>query len=217
LTVRDTGSGMSEEIKHRIFDPFFTTKDVGQGTGLGLSTVYGITKKLRGFVLVDSRIGQGSRFDLYFPQAAGLLPDRAEPMALELAAMAAGILVVEDDPAVRALTADILTRHGYRVIRAADAREVLQLGDAVFDRMHLLLSDMVMPLMSGHALAARLVARHPHLRVLYMSGYLGQRNGEPPVFEGALLRKPFTAAELVLAVKTALSNLEARPPAAPAG
>jgi two-component system, cell cycle sensor histidine kinase and response regulator CckA len=208
LTVRDTGWGMADEIKHRIFDPFFTTKEVGQGTGLGLSTVYGITKKLRGFVLVDSRVDAGSRFDLYFPQSAGLLPERAEAAALEVASLAAGILVVEDDPAVRALTADVLTRHGYRVVQAADAREALQLGDLVFGRVELLLTDMVMPVLSGRTLAKRLVARHPHLRVLYMSGYLGQRDGEPPLPEGAVLRKPFTAAELLGAVKSALSDLE---------
>jgi two-component system, cell cycle sensor histidine kinase and response regulator CckA len=208
LTVRDTGRGMSDEIKHRIFDPFFTTKAAGQGTGLGLSTVYGITKKLCGFVLVDSHVGEGTRFDLYFPQSAGLVPDCAEAAPFEIASTAAGILVVEDDPAVRALTADVLARHGYRVVRAADAREVSQLDDAVFRRVDLLVTDMIMPVLSGRALANRLVARHPHLRVLYMSGYLGQRDGEPPLPEGAVLRKPFTAAELLRAVKNALPHPE---------
>ncbi len=206
LTVRDTGLGMTDEIKHRIFDPFFTTKEVGQGTGLGLSTVYGITKQLRGFILVDSRPGDGTRVSLYFPESRGLLPNRVEREAFDIASTMAGILVVEDDPSVRALTVGVLSRHGYRVVQAADVREVSQLAGAVLDGVELLLTDMVLPVLSGRALARNLLAHRPHLRVLYMSGYLGQQDGEAPLSDGALLRKPFTAGELLAAVKGALSQ-----------
>ena len=216
LTVRDTGRGMSDEIKHRIFDPFFTTKDVGQGTGLGLSTVYGITKQLRGCILVDSGPGEGTRFSLYFPESTGMLPTRVEREAFDIASTTAGILVVEDDPAVRALTVDVLSRHGYRVVQASDVREVSQLAGAVLDRVELLLTDMVLPVLSGRALAKRLLAQHPHLRVLYMSGYLGQQDGEAPLPDGALLRKPFTAGELLAAVKSALSQEVSAVPRTPA-
>jgi two-component system cell cycle sensor histidine kinase/response regulator CckA len=205
LTVRDTGQGMSPEIKQRIFDPFFTTKNVGDGTGLGLSTVYGITKQLRGFILVESGAGEGTRFDLYFPEAMGLLPVRPEPAALETASTAAGVLVVEDDAAVRALTVDLLRRHGYRVVEASGAPDVARLSASVLEDVNLLLADMVMPVLPGPALAKRLLAHYPHLRVLYMSGYSGRRNGEP-LPEGSILRKPFTASELLQAVKTALSS-----------
>jgi two-component system, cell cycle sensor histidine kinase and response regulator CckA len=208
LTVRDTGSGMPDEIKHRIFDPFFTTKAVGQGTGLGLSTVYGVTKQLRGFVLVESEMGEGTRFDLYFPESTGMLPARDEQVTYEVPTRAAGILVVEDEPAVRALTVTVLTRHGYRVVQAADASEVSRLADAVLERVDLVLTDMVMPVLSGRTLAKRLVARHPHLRVLYMSGYPGRRDAESSVLDGAVLRKPFTAGELLHAVKAALGSAE---------
>jgi CheY-like chemotaxis protein len=106
---------------------------------------------------------------------------------------------------VRALTVGVLSRHGYRVVQAADVREVSQLAGAVLDGVELLLTDMVLPVLSGRALARNLLAQRPHLRVLYMSGYLGQQDGEAPLSDGALLRKPFTAGELLAAVKGALS------------
>jgi two-component system cell cycle sensor histidine kinase/response regulator CckA len=205
LTVRDTGQGMTPEIKQRIFDPFFTTKEVGQGTGLGLSTVYGITKQLRGFIVVESGVGEGTRFDLYFPEAMGLLPVRPEPARFETASTAAGVLVVEDDAAVRALTVDVLRRHGYRVVEASGATDVARLSASVLEAVDLVLTDVVMPVLPGPALAKRLLAHYPHLRVLYMSGYSGRRIGQP-LPDGAFLRKPFTASELLQAVKTALSS-----------
>jgi two-component system, cell cycle sensor histidine kinase and response regulator CckA len=204
LTVCDTGVGMDEETKDRIFDPFFTTKGVGRGTGLGLSTVYGITRQLHGVVLVDSRPNEGSRFDLYFPAADGAVACPAGRSPLEVAASAACVLVVEDDPGVRALTANTLSRHGYRVLQAADASGVDAMSEAALRAVDVLLTDMVMPMVSGRVLARHLRHRFPGIGVVYMSGYAGRPDGQGAPDDYPLLRKPFTAAELLAAIKPAV-------------
>jgi PAS domain S-box-containing protein len=204
LTVCDTGTGMDQDTQQQLFEPFFTTKDVGKGTGLGLSTVYGIVRQSGGHVLVDSEIGRGTRFDIYLPEAN----DGVEHPSLKesVAVGSAHVLVVEDSPAVRALTVAALQRHGYQVTEAMGPREALELPDEVMAGTHLLLTDMVMPFMSGSALAKRLCARQPTLRVLYMSGYLGKT--ADPIRDSAaghfLLHKPFTTAALLSAVADAL-------------
>jgi two-component system cell cycle sensor histidine kinase/response regulator CckA len=207
LVVRDTGIGMDAATQRRLFEPFFTTKEVGAGTGLGLSTAYGIVQQLDGSIFVDSRVNQGTRFDLYFPwtdrmpeAASAAAPMDAVPTASET------VLVVEDEAAVRALTVIALKRYGYRVVEASGPMEALQLSDAVLGTIDVLLADIVMPLMSGRALAKRLCARQPRLRVLFMSGYGGNGHdaGSRPA-EPALVRKPFTAPALLEAVRDALS------------
>jgi two-component system cell cycle sensor histidine kinase/response regulator CckA len=204
LTVRDTGVGMDEATRARIFDPFFTTKEVGRGTGLGLSTVYGITTQLEGVIVVQSRPNHGTCFDLYFPESETAVVDAVARASAEVAAEQACVLVVEDEAAVRALTARALQRHGYRVLQAADVREVEALDETTLASVDLLLTDMVMPVLSGSALAKRLRERFPRMAVMYMSGYGGRSDGQAPADDYPFLRKPFTASELLATVKLAL-------------
>ena len=200
LSVCDTGVGMDDTTKRQIFEPFFTTKEVGKGTGLGLATVYGIVKQLGGSIFVDSAVNGGTRFDLYFPEAAGMPSAAPDVAAVEAPSSPATVLVVEDEPGVRALTTTALTRHGYRVVEAEGSREALMLPDEVIDSVELLLTDVVMPFMSGRALAKRLRKRRPGIRVLYMSGYAG----EGAVRDGSMLRKPFATPALLAAVGKSL-------------
>jgi signal transduction histidine kinase len=206
IAVEDTGHGMTDEIKHRAFDPFFTTKDVGQGTGLGLSTVYGITRQLGGFIVVDTALGKGARFDLYFPEAIGTMPGAAERRPFDVATERSTILVVEDDEAVRGLAAGVLKRHGYRVLQASGPGEALSFDRDTIGEIDLLLTDIVMPGLSGRALAERLTAEHPRLRVVYMSGYFGAEGPLEP--DDLFLQKPFSAGDLLARVSRALQIVQ---------
>jgi len=164
--------------------------------------VYGIVKQMGGSIFVESAIDAGTRFDLYFPRADSA--PEAEPLDDVVSAEpeSASVLVVEDEPRVRALTTAALTRHGYRVVEAAGSREALALPDEVIDSVDLLLTDVMMPFMSGRALAKRLRQRRAGIRVLYMSGYAG----EGAVRDGSMLRKPFAAPALLAAVHAALRD-----------
>jgi PAS domain S-box-containing protein len=206
LSVSDTGAGMDDATKRQIFEPFFTTKEVGRGTGLGLATVYGIVKQLGGSIFVDSTVNSGTRFDLYFPRAEGVPDLTTMESDAHDAPGSATVLVVEDEPRVRALTTGALARHGYEVVEVAGSREALALPDEIINSVDLLLTDVVMPFMSGRALAKRLRQRRPGIRVLYMSGYAG----EGAVRDGSMLRKPFAAPALLAAVRASLSNSELR-------
>ena len=202
LSVCDTGIGMDDVTTRQIFEPFFTTKEVGKGTGLGLATVYGIVQQLGGSIFVESAVNGGTRFDLYFPEAAGAPDELPAKSAVEVPSAAATVLVVEDEPGVRALATTALTRHGYRVVEAGGSREALMLPDEVMDSVELLLTDVVMPYMSGRALAKALRQRRPGIRVLYMSGYAG----EGAVRDGSMLRKPFATPALLAAVGRSLEG-----------
>jgi two-component system cell cycle sensor histidine kinase/response regulator CckA len=202
LSVCDTGVGMDDATTRQIFEPFFTTKEVGKGTGLGLATVYGIVKQLGGSIFVESVVNGGTRFDLYFPEAPGAPDALPVNRTVEVPSAAATVLVVEDEPGVRGLTTTALTRHGYRVVEAEGSREALMLPDNVIDSVELLLTDVVMPYMSGRALAKALRQRRPGLRVLYMSGYAG----EGAVRDGSMLRKPFATPALLAAVGKSLEG-----------
>jgi PAS domain S-box-containing protein len=204
LCVRDTGCGMDDATKHRIFDPFFTTKGAGEGTGLGLSSVYGILRQLQGFIFVESGVNQGTQFDLYFPEVEGAVTVDCPDRAIEAAAEPATILIVEDDAAVRALAVAALSRHGYRVLQAGGPQEASAFSDVALRDVDLLLTDVVMPAMSGTALAKCLRRRCEHLHVLYMSGYPAVEAPDASLVQGPMLRKPFTTADLLAAVKQAL-------------
>jgi PAS domain S-box-containing protein len=209
LSVTDTGSGMSPEVQARIFEPFFTTKPVGQGTGLGLSTVYGIVKQSDGFVWCYTEPGHGSRFKIYLPRAGA----RSLPMAppgppAEFRGGNETILVVEDEEVVRALACRGLREQGYTVLEARHGREAL---DRLAERRHpvdLVISDVVMPELGGRELGARLAALQPDLPILYMSGYTGDDVIQRGLLEPGVpfLQKPFTPEGLARKVRQMLDG-----------
>ncbi len=209
LAVTDTGLGMTEEVRTRIFDPFFTTKEMGQGTGLGLSTAYGIIKQSGGFIAVFSEPGEGTTFEVYLPraevkdQAQQDEPPFTDPRGHET------ILIVEDEKAVRKLTRRILSSAGYKVLSAANGGEALLECERHADKIHLVLTDVVMPRMSGKELSARLTKVFPDLKVLFMSGY----TDDAIVHHGILdegthfLAKPFTSPDLLKKIRTVLGSV----------
>ena len=198
LTVSDTGCGMDEHTKAKIFEPFFTTKDPGIGTGLGLATVLGIVNQSGGSISVYSEIGIGTTFKVYLP----LVEDLEVPAESSQPAPAKpedeSILVVEDDQSIRGLTAEVLREHGYRVNEAASAEQALSVFEAS-GPVDLLLTDIVMSGMNGHELANKLVASHPGLKVLYMSGYSERGVVQQGILEPgrSFLPKPFQPGDLL--------------------
>jgi signal transduction histidine kinase len=202
LTVTDTGSGMEDHTRSRAFEPFFTTKPTGQGTGLGLSTVYGIVKQSGGYVWLESEPGRGTTVRIQLPEAEGRLEE--EPG--RPAASAQGgetILVVEDEPVVRLLARAALEDSGYKVLEAGDGTEALELLAATDGEVDLVLSDVVMPRMGGKALDQALRREQPGLPLLFMSGYPGQEVANRGLLDPAasFIQKPFSPEELVQRVR----------------
>jgi CheY-like chemotaxis protein len=173
LAVTDTGCGFDNATRARIFEPFFTTKETGKGTGLGLSTVFGIVKQSGGSIWVYSEVGHGSTFKVYLPVVTGA--DAADGPAPQLGRLSAGgdetILLVEDEPQVRQVARQILQRKGYHVLEADGAAEALRISAQHAGEIDLLLTDVIMPKMSGPQLAALLATARPSTAVVYMSGY----------------------------------------------
>ena len=210
LAVGDTGTGMDEATRAHIFEPFFTTKEVGKGTGLGLATVYGIVKQSGGYIWVDSTPGKGTTFEIYLPQASGKTTSEAEPEE-KFSSAARGsetILVVEDEAGVRELACQFLRVKGYTVLDAGSGPEALEIAGRHPATIHLLLTDMVMPRMSGEELTTQLRTARPEIRVAFMSGYskfsrgdIGKAYPDAPV-----LQKPFSPASVVDIVLQALSR-----------
>jgi signal transduction histidine kinase len=205
LRVTDTGVGMDARTRAHLFEPFFTTKPPGQGTGLGLATCYGIVSESRGRIDVWSEVGSGSIFTVYLPSVA---PGSKEPSIVPAPVVdsAAGetILLVEDDAGLRSLAKTVLEDAGYAVLDARFGDEALWVADRHEGPIHLLLTDGVMPVMSGRELAERLLALHPEATVVYMSGYQRESLPGAPPPEDAFLAKPFTPETLVRKVRTAL-------------
>jgi signal transduction histidine kinase/CheY-like chemotaxis protein len=208
ITVTDTGVGMDEATRTRMFEPFFTTKAPGQGTGLGLSTVYGFVRQCGGYIGVLSTPGQGTSVELLLPRATAAASEPHQtPTAFLRGPGQAGketVLIAEDEDGVRQLAVQSLERHGYRVLAAASGEEALKLAGAFDGIIHLLLSDVVMPGMKGPELADRLRALRPGIRVLLMSGYAADVVTPNDLREATLLSKPFSPAALSKAVRSAL-------------
>jgi PAS domain S-box-containing protein len=218
LAMADTGAGMSDEVKARLFEPFFTTKGVGQGTGLGLSTCYGIIKQSGGHLSVYSEPARGATFKIYLPQAAA---QPKTPMArLESSALPGGtetILLVEDDPALREMATALLRRLGYNVLPAANGVEALSLKrQPGIGHIDLLFTDVVMPHMSGTELAERVRAVHPYTRILFTSAYTEHAMAHQGVLNKGvtLLQKPFTPSALARKLREVLDQPAAPIPAA---
>ena len=209
LAVSDTGEGMDRETQSHIFEPFFTTKGQHQGTGLGLSTVYGIVLQSGGHIEVHSETGRGSTFKIYFPRVEAEVRGAAESAA-PAAARAAGsetVLLLEDEAALRDLIRDVLQDSGYTVLEAGIPAAALALASSHPGPIHLLLTDVVMPRMGGPEVAEQVVRLHPRARVLYMSGYAGHAIGRHPLPAGApLLEKPFSVEGLLQQVRRVLDG-----------
>jgi CheY-like chemotaxis protein len=210
LTVSDTGVGMDDEVKARIFEPFFTTKKRGEGTGLGLATVFGIVKQSGGHIVVESSVGQGTIFQVFLPSLDGVTPsaEPEHPVVSDKAGAGQTILVVEDEELVRNLTTRILRSRGYEVHVAGSGTEALQVSEQCSGDVHLLLADLKMPEMNGLEVAQRLRSRWPQMRVLYMSGYGTDVDlVRQALDEGtAFLPKPFDLNTLIEKVRAVLDD-----------
>jgi len=210
LSVSDTGTGMSAATLKRVFEPFFTTKELGKGTGLGLATVFGVVHQSGGVICVDSVLGSGTTFSVYFPVAAGTVDQLPEPTNLDRPSLIGTetILLVEDEERVRLLVRAILTKFGYIVLDAQSGGDALLLCEQHPDTIDLLLTDVVMPRMSGRQLAERLALIRPQLKVLYMSGYTSDAVLRHGVRDAtiAFIQKPITPGLLVRRVREALDS-----------
>jgi len=232
LEVSDTGGGMDAETRSRLFEPFFTTKEQGKGTGLGLSTVYGTVKQSGGHISVESEPGRGSIFTVYLPRVAKpavVAPEPRRPVEAP-APRPAGetqltpgrgetILLVEDAQRVRAVVREILEMSGYAVLEARHGAEALEVSNQHAGPIHLLVTDVVMPQMSGRELAQRLATLRPDLKVLYMSGYTDDAIVRHGVLASgiAFLSKPFTPNALALKVREVLDGVAEGAAAGPSG
>ena len=210
LTVSDTGSGIDPETQARIFEPFFTTKTQGRGTGLGLATVYGVVKQSGGYIWVYSEVGQGTTFKVYLPQ----VPSEVEKSAPEkiVAGPAPGtetILFVEDEESVRELVSEYLRGRGYTILEASDGVQALELAEKHAGKIHLLITDVVMPRISGRELATRLTTARAGLKVLYISGYTDDSIFRHGVLEGGMsfLQKPFNLKAIAQKVREVLDGV----------
>jgi len=211
LAVSDTGTGMSAETLSHIFEPFFTTKEQGKGTGLGLATVHGIVAQSGGHITVHSEPDRGATFKVYLPRVDHV--GEAPATVREAPRATVGretVLVAEDDRAVREVVAATLGQRGYRVLRAPDGQAALRMARDLGGRLDLLLTDIVMPGMTGRELEQALAAEHPTLQVLYMSGYTDDAVVRHGVLEEGVpyIQKPFTPDALALKVREVLDRRE---------
>jgi len=209
LAVSDTGAGMTPETQARVFEPFFTTKELGRGTGLGLSMVYGIVKQSGGHIWIYSEVGHGTTFKVYLPRTeeAAESPSVRQPTASTIRGCET-ILLVEDDQALRDLVQSILASCGYSVVAPKDSQEAQIICEQRAPSLHLLLTDVVMPGISGRALAQTILSRNPAAKVLFMSGYTENAIIHHGVLDTGthFLQKPFTPSILAAKVREVLDH-----------
>ncbi len=208
LTVTDTGHGMEPETLSHVFEPFFTTKELGKGTGMGLATVYGIVIQSGGDIQVSSTLGKGTTFQVYLPAEAALVEARVEEPVEQIARGTETILVVEDEPHLREIIRIFLEDYGYRVLEAIDGNDALRIAKTETDPIHLTLTDVIMPGMSGRKLAEQMVSARPGMKVLYMTGYTDDMVVQHKVLEPgvALLQKPFDHVQLARTIRSVLDG-----------
>ena len=214
LAISDNGCGMDQETLSQIFEPFFTTKEPTKGTGLGLSTVYGIVKQSGGSIFVYSEPGTGTSFKIYLPRIEQPVTSRRQiRVEVESPRGSETVLVVEDDEVVRKLIYDALRKYGYEVLEAANGAEALLVCERHETPIPLIVTDVVMPQMSGRVLAARLRERHPAMRVIYMSGYTDDAVVRHGLLDASMffLQKPFTPSVLAHKVREVLDQQFAPP------
>jgi two-component system cell cycle sensor histidine kinase/response regulator CckA len=206
LEVSDTGTGMDRATQARIFEPFFTTKEPGRGTGLGLSTVYGIVKQSGGYIWVYSETGLGTTFKLYFPASNRIAERSGEPVTISQRTGAETVLVAEDDDTLRQLVESVLTKAGYRVLVADSAMRAEQVAGEHAGEIDLLITDVVMPQVSGRELAENLLVTRPKTKVLWMSGYAEEMIAHHGMLDEGIqfLQKPFSPVELKAKVREVL-------------
>lgn len=208
LSVRDTGCGMSRELRLRIFEPFFSTKEGPKGTGLGLASVYGIVEQSGGYIVVDSEVGRGSTFTIHLPAVSAEPRARTKPPRLHRSepTQSAQILVVEDETQVRRLLTKVLAMHGYQVLEACSGEEALRHIEEIGEHIDLLLTDVRMPDVSGVELASRFAQAFPRAGILLISGYSEQVALDRDLPEAAaFLAKPFTNDTLLRKLQQLLS------------
>jgi two-component system cell cycle sensor histidine kinase/response regulator CckA len=203
LSVSDDGHGMNTETQAHIFEPFFTTKEAGKGTGLGLATVHAIVMQNSGHISVDSRVGEGTAFTVYFPASTtSAATVKRSPVLRPTVAAAETILLVEDEQGLRKLMKELLRAEGYTVIESADGLSAIETSKAYTGTIHLLLTDVIMPRMHGHELAMRLRQQRPGLKVLYITG-----DADPGTWQGGrVLEKPFMPEALLREIHNLLSS-----------
>jgi len=207
LSVSDTGIGMDARTQARIFEPFFTTKELGRGTGLGLSTVYGVVKQSGGHIWVYSEPGQGTTFRIYLPRIEEApRPEKPRPDSGKNFRGTETILLVEDNEDLRELTSSLLTAGGYRVLEAETPDEAIQNARSHAGPIHLLLTDVVMPGINGRELADQLTSLRPELKVIYMSGYTGFTHRGIVDSEAVLLQKPIARETLLRKIRGVLTS-----------
>ncbi len=210
ISILDTGTGMSKAIQEKIFEPFFTTKEVGKGTGLGLSTVFGIVKQNGGVILVESEEDRGSEFKIYLPQIIAEI-DEDEIAKTDIGNLPIGnetILLVDDEDSIRNFLSEILEEQGYKVINASNGKEGLHKFKEINDKIHLLISDIIMPKMSGQELANELRKLQPDIKVLFISGNINNDfiKEQTPDSNVSFLHKPFTYDSIMSKIRKILDN-----------
>jgi len=213
IVVRDTGFGMDRETQARVFEPFFTTKHASEGTGLGLSVVYGVVRQSGGYIRLESAPGAGTTFRIYLPRVTQHASSAPQAMRAESAPRGSEtILFAEDDAAIRRLVASYLEGLGYKVLTASDGVQALRLAQSTPGDIQLLLTDFIMPIVGGRELAARLKSLDPGLKVVFISGYAGHSVSENDLqsTDGYFLQKPFSMDLLARTVRGALDAMPAQ-------